>query len=180
MIGSPSPGSPSPGSRRLSSPVDDAGVALERALFEVKKVVVGQDRMVERMLVGLLAKGHLLIEGVPGVAKTLAVETFARVVGGTFSRIQFTPDLLPSDVTGVSELRISCVRTRTRSVCVPTSAASSIACTGSTTTTRIGVPSRASVPARTIARRVPLPTFSASTSFAAGAPSSKRAARWSL
>jgi MoxR-like ATPase len=80
-------------------PAHDAAL-LERTVFEVKKVIVGQDRLVERMLVGLLAKGHLLIEGVPGVAKTLAVETFARVVGGTFSRIQFTPDLVPSDLLG--------------------------------------------------------------------------------
>ena len=80
-------------------PARDAAL-LERTVFEVKKVIVGQDRLVERMLVGLLAKGHLLIEGVPGVAKTLAVETFARVVGGTFSRIQFTPDLVPSDLLG--------------------------------------------------------------------------------
>ncbi len=80
-------------------PAHDAAL-LERTVFEVKKVIVGQDRLVERMLVGLLAKGHLLIEGVPGVAKTLAVETFAHVVGGTFSRIQFTPDLVPSDLLG--------------------------------------------------------------------------------
>jgi MoxR-like ATPase len=80
-------------------PTGDAA-ALERTTFEVKRVIVGQDRLVERMLVGLLAKGHLLIEGVPGVAKTLAVETFAKVVGGSFSRIQFTPDLVPSDLLG--------------------------------------------------------------------------------
>ncbi len=73
---------------------------LERTVFEVKRVIVGQDRMVERMLVGLLAKGHMLLEGVPGVAKTLAVETFATVVGGSFSRIQFTPDLVPADLVG--------------------------------------------------------------------------------
>jgi MoxR-like ATPase len=73
---------------------------LERAIFEVKRIIVGQDLLVERMLVGLLAKGHLLLEGVPGVAKTLAVETFARVVGGTFARIQFTPDLVPTDIVG--------------------------------------------------------------------------------
>ncbi|WP_421840196.1 AAA family ATPase [Mycobacterium sp.] len=73
---------------------------LERAIFEVKRIIVGQDQLVERMLVGLLAKGHVLLEGVPGVAKTLAVETFARVVGGTFSRIQFTPDLVPTDIIG--------------------------------------------------------------------------------
>ncbi|WP_442971869.1 AAA family ATPase [Rhodococcus sp. WMMA185] len=73
---------------------------LERAIYEVKRVIVGQDRLVERILVGLLAKGHVLLEGVPGVAKTLAVETFARVVGGSFSRVQFTPDLVPTDLIG--------------------------------------------------------------------------------
>ena len=73
---------------------------LERAIFEVKRIIVGQDQLVERMLVGLLAKGHVLLEGVPGVAKTLAVETFAKVVGGTFARIQFTPDLVPTDIIG--------------------------------------------------------------------------------
>ena len=83
----------------VPTPAHD-GELLERTVFEVKRVIVGQDRLVERMLVGLLATGHLLIEGVPGVAKTLAVETFARVVGGTFSRIQFTPDLVPSDLLG--------------------------------------------------------------------------------
>jgi MoxR-like ATPase len=76
------------------------GQLLERTVFEVKRVIVGQDRLVERLLVGLLARGHLLLEGVPGVAKTLAVETFARVVGGTFSRVQFTPDLVPADILG--------------------------------------------------------------------------------
>ena len=69
---------------------------LERAIYEVKRVIVGQDQLVERILVGLLARGHILLEGVPGVAKTLAVETFAKVVGGSFSRVQFTPDLVPT------------------------------------------------------------------------------------
>ncbi|MBY6408945.1 chaperone MoxR1, partial [Rhodococcoides corynebacterioides] len=73
---------------------------LEKAVYEVKRVIVGQDRLVERILVGLLARGHVLLEGVPGVAKTLAVETFATVVGGTFSRVQFTPDLVPTDLIG--------------------------------------------------------------------------------
>ncbi|HVQ98429.1 MAG TPA: AAA family ATPase, partial [Mycobacterium sp.] len=73
---------------------------LERAIFEVKRIIVGQDQLVERMLVGLLSKGHVLLEGVPGVAKTLAVETFAKVVGGSFARIQFTPDLVPTDIIG--------------------------------------------------------------------------------
>src|SRR5437588_2923995 len=82
-----------------STPAQDATL-LERALFEVKRVIVGQDRMIERMFVALLARGHCLLEGVPGVAKTLAVETLARVVGGSFARIQFTPDLVPADIVG--------------------------------------------------------------------------------
>ncbi len=83
-----------------------AGAAeLERALFEVKKVIVGQDHMVERMLVALLSRGHCLLEGVPGVAKTLAVQTVATVVGGTFTRLQFTPDLVPSDIVGTRVYR---------------------------------------------------------------------------
>ena len=78
--------SPPAGGSALTSEVQ----TLERAIFEVKRIIVGQDQLVERILVGLLAKGHVLLEGVPGVAKTLAVETFAKVVGGTFARIQFT------------------------------------------------------------------------------------------
>ncbi|MFI0417266.1 AAA family ATPase [Spongiactinospora sp. 9N601] len=73
---------------------------LERALFEVKRVIVGQDHMVERLLVAVLARGHCLLEGVPGIAKTLAAETLATVLGGTFSRVQFTPDLVPADIIG--------------------------------------------------------------------------------
>src|SRR5437870_3243430 len=89
---------PSPGSRTQP---DTAGAAmLEDALFQVKRVIVGQDRMVERTLVCLLARGHCLIEGVPGLAKTLTVSTVARVIGGTFSRLQFTPDLVPADIVG--------------------------------------------------------------------------------
>ncbi len=87
--------------------VADAGAVLERALFEVKKVVVGQDRMVERMAVALLARGHCLLEGVPGVAKSLAVETLATVVGGSSVRLQFTPDLVPSDILGTRIYRAS-------------------------------------------------------------------------
>lgn len=89
-----------------SSPAHDAS-QLERALFEVKRVIVGQDRLVERMFVALLARGHCLLEGVPGVAKTLAVETLATVVGGTFARIQFTPDLVPADLVGTRIYRQS-------------------------------------------------------------------------
>ena len=86
-----------------------AGAAerLEQTLFEVKKVIVGQDRVVERLLVCQLAKGHALLEGVPGLAKTLAAETIAVVVGGSFTRIQFTPDLLPADVMGTRIYRSS-------------------------------------------------------------------------
>src|SRR5215218_2281003 len=80
---------------------------LERALFEVKRVIVGQDRLVERLVVALLAQGHCLLEGVPGVAKTLAAETLAAVVGGSFTRIQFTPDLVPSDIVGTRIYRAS-------------------------------------------------------------------------
>jgi MoxR-like ATPase len=86
-------------SEHLQTPAADAS-ALERVMFEVKRVIVGQERLVERMVVSLLAQGHCLLEGVPGVAKTLAVETLARTVSGTFSRLQFTPDLVPSDIVG--------------------------------------------------------------------------------
>ncbi|WP_344293399.1 AAA family ATPase, partial [Streptomyces synnematoformans] len=80
---------------------------LEQALFEVKRVIVGQDRMVERLLTAVLARGHCLLQGVPGVAKTLAAATLATVAGGTFHRIQFTPDLVPSDITGTRIYRPS-------------------------------------------------------------------------
>src|SRR5688572_9181151 len=84
------------------TPMDDARTAeaVERIFFELRKVIVGQSRLLERLLVGLLARGHCLLESVPGLAKTLAAETLANVVGGTFARIQFTPDLLPSDIVG--------------------------------------------------------------------------------
>lgn len=73
---------------------------MEQVLYEVKKVVVGQDHFLERVLVALLAKGHLLVEGVPGLAKTLTVNTIASVIQGSFKRVQFTPDLVPSDLVG--------------------------------------------------------------------------------
>ena len=82
---------------------DDVKVAaatMETVLYEVKKIVVGQDAFLERILIAMLARGHLLIEGVPGLAKTLTVNTLARVVQGGFKRIQFTPDLLPADLIG--------------------------------------------------------------------------------
>jgi len=73
---------------------------MERILYEVKKVVVGQDHFLERVLVAIMAQGHLLVEGVPGLAKTLTVKTFARAIHGSFRRIQFTPDLVPADIVG--------------------------------------------------------------------------------
>ena len=85
----------------------NAAIELERVLFEIKKVIVGQDHMVERLLVALLARGHILLEGLPGLAKTLAVSTMARAIGGSFVRLQFTPDLLPSDLVGTRIWRAS-------------------------------------------------------------------------
>jgi MoxR-like ATPase len=79
---------------------EQATALLQSTVAEVKKVIVGQDHMVERIVVALIAGGHCLLEGVPGVAKTLAVGTLATVVGGTFTRLQFTPDLVPSDLVG--------------------------------------------------------------------------------
>jgi MoxR-like ATPase len=73
---------------------------VEQVLFEVKKVIVGQEALLERLLVALLARGHILVEGVPGLAKTLAIRTVAQAIGGDFKRIQFTPDLVPADLVG--------------------------------------------------------------------------------
>ena len=73
---------------------------MERVLFEVKKIIVGQDNLLERMIVALLARGHILVEGVPGLAKTMAIKTLAASIGGEFQRIQFTPDLVPADLIG--------------------------------------------------------------------------------
>lgn len=93
------------GERSMPSAV--LAALVEQTLFEMKHVVVGQDRMLERLLVGLLAGGHVLLEGVPGIAKTLAVRTVATVVGGSFSRVQFTPDLTPADIIGTRVWRPS-------------------------------------------------------------------------
>src|SRR6266567_4206310 len=73
---------------------------MERVLYEVKKVIVGQDHLLERLVVALLARGHILVEGVPGLAKTMAIKTLAEAIGGEFKRIQFTPDLVPADLIG--------------------------------------------------------------------------------
>src|SRR5262245_19676752 len=80
--------------------VQREAAVVEQLLAEVRRVIVGQKYLLDRMVIGLLARGHLLLEGVPGLAKTLAVRSFAGAVRGSFSRIQFTPDLLPADLTG--------------------------------------------------------------------------------
>jgi MoxR-like ATPase len=82
-----------------------ARAALQEALYEMKRVIVGQDAMLERLLVSLLAGGHVLLEGVPGLAKTLTVKTLASVLGGSYNRIQFTPDLVPADLVGTRVYR---------------------------------------------------------------------------
>ena len=86
----------------MSTPSDtpQAATLMEQILFEVKRVVVGQDRFLERVMVAMLAQGHLLVEGVPGLAKTLTVKTLAQAMQGQFKRIQFTPDLVPADLVG--------------------------------------------------------------------------------
>jgi len=87
--------------------LDPAAEVLEAALFEAKRVLVGQDLMIERLFVCWLARGHCLLEGAPGLAKTLAAETMARILGGTFARLQFTPDLVPADLVGTRIYRPS-------------------------------------------------------------------------
>ena len=84
----------------LTDPTPDPAQLMEQILYEVKRVVVGQDRFLERVMVAILAQGHLLVEGVPGLAKTLTVKTLANTVSGDFKRIQFTPDLVPADLVG--------------------------------------------------------------------------------
>src|SRR5262245_66242141 len=80
--------------------VQKESAVLEELLGEVRKVIVGQRYLLDRLAIGLLGRGHLLLEGVPGLAKTLAVRTFAAAVDASFQRVQFTPDLLPDDLTG--------------------------------------------------------------------------------
>src|SRR5712692_4464437 len=96
-----------PGTATRGDQVEPAEMSerLEQALFEIRRVIAGQDQMLERVLVCLIAGGHLLIEGVPGLAKTLTIKTTAAVLGGTFHRVQFTPDLVPSDLVGTRVYR---------------------------------------------------------------------------
>ena len=84
----------------------------ETALFEVKRVIVGQEQMLERVFVALLADGHILLEGVPGLAKTMTIKAVSDVLGGQFRRIQFTPDLVPSDLVGTRIYRPTATRSR--------------------------------------------------------------------
>lgn len=85
----------------MDSRTDTEGkLPMERVLYEVKKIIVGQDHLLERLVVALLARGHILVEGVPGLAKTMAIKTLADAIGGEFKRIQFTPDLVPADLVG--------------------------------------------------------------------------------
>ena len=87
------------------TPQVEVATLMERILYEVKKIVVGQDPFLERVMVAILAQGHLLVEGVPGLAKTLTVKTLARTIRGSFKRIQFTPDLVPADLVGTPHLQ---------------------------------------------------------------------------
>jgi MoxR-like ATPase len=93
------------GDDREMASSEDPRAGLEEAMYELKRVIVGQDAMLERLLVALLAGGHVLLEGVPGLAKTLTVKTLASVLGGSFRRVQFTPDLVPSDLVGTRVYR---------------------------------------------------------------------------
>ena len=86
--------------RRPGTDDEPSPAVVEQTMFELKRLIVGQDHLLERLLVALLARGHVLLEGVPGLAKTATVKALAQVVGGTFGRVQFTPDLVPSDLLG--------------------------------------------------------------------------------
>src|SRR5215216_5989593 len=86
--------------RAINEKIEHESAFIDLLTMEMNKVIVGQKHMVERLLIGLLGQGHILLEGVPGLAKTLAINTLAQAVHGSFSRIQFTPDLLPADVVG--------------------------------------------------------------------------------
>ena len=85
----------------------NVAATVEHINTELRKIIVGQDEVVEQVLVALLAEGHALVEGVPGTAKTLMVKTLARIVGAEFGRIQFTPDLMPSDITGTNVFNVA-------------------------------------------------------------------------
>ncbi len=86
--------------KKINEKIEKESAFVDLLILEINKVIIGQKHMIERLLIGLLGQGHILLEGVPGLAKTLAITTLAKAVDGSFSRIQFTPDLLPADITG--------------------------------------------------------------------------------
>ena len=86
--------------RTINEKIERESAFIDLLVMEMNKVIVGQKHMIDRLLIGLLGQGHILLEGVPGLAKTLAINTLSQAVQGSFSRIQFTPDLLPADVVG--------------------------------------------------------------------------------
>ena len=86
--------------KAINEKIEKESAFVDLLTLEINKVIVGQKEMVERLIIGLLGRGHILLEGVPGLAKTLAINTLSQAVKGSFSRIQFTPDLLPADVVG--------------------------------------------------------------------------------
>jgi MoxR-like ATPase len=86
--------------KAINEKIEKQSAFVDLLTLEMNKVIIGQKHMIERLLIGLLGQGHVLLEGVPGLAKTLAINTLSQAVAGSFSRIQFTPDLLPADVTG--------------------------------------------------------------------------------
>ena len=86
--------------KEINEKIEKESAFIDLLLFELNKVIVGQKPMIERLLIGLLGRGHILLEGVPGLAKTLVINSLSKAIKGSFSRIQFTPDLLPADVVG--------------------------------------------------------------------------------
>ena len=86
--------------KKINEKIKKESAFIDLLTLEINKVIVGQKSMIERLLIGLLGQGHILLEGVPGLAKTLAINTLSKAISGSFSRIQFTPDLLPADVVG--------------------------------------------------------------------------------
>ena len=86
--------------KKINEKIEKESAFVDLLRSEMNKVIVGQKNMIDKLLIGLLAKGHILLEGVPGLAKTLAINTLSKAISGSFSRIQFTPDLLPADVVG--------------------------------------------------------------------------------
>ena len=86
--------------KKINEKIKKESAFIDLLTLEINKVIIGQKVMIERLLIGLLGQGHVLLEGVPGLAKTLAINTLSKAISGSFSRIQFTPDLLPADVIG--------------------------------------------------------------------------------